>query len=274
MQKRKNTSTTTEGSKSLRKAIFFCVAVILLIFFSLLFRLTLLIKEGTYDGSNRYTLSIIKDGTQSSIVSFDPEQNTVGILRLSGSRQNKTIQQLISVPIDGSITLSSDMSLSEDPSSLLLSILLKPGLKKEKTNEVDIAQLILFSKKLAPKDISLKEIKLPAESSQIDEVASQLFADAAIVDERISIEIINSTDVPGLGRRLERLIKNTGGNVVAVSNATTVLPKSKIVFFKKESYTSMKLKQILQYMTEPTTKQSIAEITIYIGDDQRNSRSF
>ncbi len=262
------------SSKSIRKVIVFCFIVGLLIGLSLLVRVIVLFKNSSFDGDNRYTFVVVKQQRPIAAYSFDPTTKSAAILHIANEKVKMSAQKLLGIPVDGIAEVSDTFIVPKDSSGALISILMDPGAVRKNLNELDLVRLFLFTRSIALKDITQKEIRLPIVQTELDNELADLFTDTKIIDENISIEIVNGTDTPGLGKRLERLVKNMGGNVVSITNSYKGEKTSKIQFFGKTSYTHERLQKLLGYPLEEVKMRRVADITIIVGKDKSGKVDF
>ncbi len=269
---RKKISQSVDTNKSIKKVILFCLIVGILIFISLLVRFLVVLKNSKFDGHARFTIAVIQKKSF-RIISFDPDANTIANLLVDGSAAGSP-QRSVGVPIDGIITVTRPLVLSNDPSNALLEIILHPTDTRNDITGIDLIRLYLYAKTVSVKSIQQEKISLTGNENDIDKLVTQLFADTKIIDDNLSVEIVNGTDIPGMGKRLERIINNAGGNVVAVSSSHEVEKGSKIYYYQKPSYTETRLQRMLGYPASVTNAQGIADIKIVIGEDQVHTKKF
>jgi hypothetical protein len=262
------------GERSIKKVILFCVVVVLLILISLLVRLSIVLKDSKYNGSDRFTIAIV-DKKVLTFLSFDPATTSISSLRVTGMVLQAPPQRIIGIPVDGILLVAKPFTLSTDPSEAIQTILLHPTYTTKKDiNGVDIFRAYLFAKSVSLKNIQHETLSMTKSENDIDKLAAQLFSDTKIVDDNLSIEIVNGTDISGMAKRLERLIDNAGGNVVAVSSTHEVEKKSKIYYYQKPSYTEERLQRMLGYPAVLSNTQGIADIKVVIGEDQVRTQKF
>lgn len=253
------------GSNLKFAAVFF-VLVCALVFISLSFRLVFLLKETKFDGSSHFTLFVkntIENRTQ--LISFSPKASTVGILTLDGVDPKN-----LEIPQDAEMR-SSQLFNGKNINSVLFKMLFDLKDQKE-VNFVDIFRLLFFSETLKDSSISEKVINSQTEKIRIDSIVSTFFIDPQIIDEKLNIEIINTTSVFGLGNRLANYVSNMGGNVILVSSGDE--KKESIIQYSKNSYTAKKLSSILKFKSVKVEKKSLPDVILIIGVDSLNNLKF
>lgn len=261
------------SNKSIKKALFFFFFVIFLIVISLTIRFVNLISESTFDEKNRYTFAITTTEF-SKVITVDPVNRTVATVDVIG-KDVFAVGKTLGIFVDGSISPPKSFQLSQnDPKGTIFKILLHPTVKKNNINEIDLLRLYLFINRIPPKDFSYESIKNIKAENDADMIIAELFLDPAIIEENKSIEIINGTEISGMGKRLERLIKHAGGNVVSVTNSQTIERETKIYYHQETSYTLEKLQRILSAPIISRENRTIADITIIIGIDKAKTSVF
>ena len=243
----------------------FLAIVFILIILSTLARLYYLVKNSSYNGESKFTVAVIEDASHAFVISSGPQDVSLDEVLLIGKR-NGTPGKILGIPIDGTIEFPSGAAVKNVPSDILLSSL-TPGTIKKNLTILDILRFYLFTKAVTPNNYTQDSVRTSDDGTLIDKVSSNLFSDQKIVDEQKSIEIVNGTGIDGLGKRLERLIKNSGGNVIAVSNTHLPEQYSRIYYYQETSYTQNKIQEILQYPSVPIKNREIADIRIVIGED-------
>ena len=254
-----------------RIAIFFVIFVCAIILISVVFKVISVVRQSKFDGSNRFTISVSNDKNL-EVVSFSPNKPSISILRIEEGKDLK-LGRFLKIPIDGFVR-GSFLKIDKDVASLMSSVFF--GFKDIKTNLniVDILRLILASRTTPANNLLVYNITSSMEEQKVYKIVEKLFKDDEIEKENQTVEIINTTQVLGLGGRLARFITNMGGNVIQVSTENNSQKKSIIFYNGKKSYTVEKLSKALGFLTSEMDKQSIADITIVIGFDNRDPLSF
>jgi len=112
------------------------------------------------------------------------------------------------------------------------------------------------------------------DTDAFDLLASKNFSEDAIQNERLTIEILNSTKISGLALETARLIKNMGGEVIEVGNQSERKTETYIEVFvdKPENYyTLARFAQILNctVVNGNSEDQLRAQIRIVLGDSNQ-----
>lgn len=271
--KRKRENQESSDNKSIKKVILFCAIVVLLIIISLVIRFFIVFKNSKYDGNARFTVAIVEKKSF-RIFSFDPGSNQIAVLTVGGKVPAEPPQRSVGAPIDGTVTVLDQLTIPSEPENALFTIITHPTQTRNDITGVDLIRLYWFAKTVSAKNVQEERITLPGSENDIDKTVSRLLEDTHIIDDNLSIEIVNGTDIPGMATRLERIISNAGGNVVAVSSSHEIERTSKIFYYQKPSYTEAKLQHMLGYPAFVTKTQGIADIKIIIGKDQAETKKF
>ena len=112
------------------------------------------------------------------------------------------------------------------------------------------------------------------DTDAFDLLASKNFSEDAIQNERLTIEILNSTKISGLALETALLIKNMGGEVIEVGNQSERKTETYIEVFvdKPENYyTLARFAQILNctVVNGNSEDQLRAQIRIVLGDSNQ-----
>lgn len=267
----------TEGH-TLRLAITFFVLVGLLLLGSILVKLATVIEKSHFDGTHRFTVEFTtKDKSFAKVVSFAPDTRSISIVTISNGQAVPHIGKFLGVPIDAKVKNSKETRLAarqEDVVLELQSLLFTYG-SVETTltpiqsglTPIDILRLFLFAKEVPNSSVATREISSSLDGASIDKISSNLFVDYTLSQENISIQIINATQVSGLGNRLTRLITNMGGNVVSVVSKDESIKQSTISYTTKKTYTLQRLEKVLGFQSKILEEKGIADIILTIGED-------
>ena len=109
---------------------------------------------------------------------------------------------------------------------------------------------------------------------ELDRTVDHLVSDAFIEKDKQTIQIINATNVSGLGNRLAKLVTNMGGDVIIVATENNLRKKSTISYIDKKTYTVERLQKVLGYEAVKDANNAVSDITIIIGEDKVNSAPF
>lgn len=220
---------------------------------------------------------------------------------LKGELLAETVQEFLGVPIDGWLGSKSDSWLISPKQENFLqekneltswSRLLKPqellnSYRNLETNLtfVDLVRL-WFSAKFTRFD-KIKFVDLEsgsalttltladgtkvfaADQKTVDGLLVDLFKEQKIVQEHLTLEILNGTEKAGLANRLARLITNLGGDVVSVTNSQEKIGRCQIKGKNQalESYTGQLLAKIYNCVKIANQTEARADLQVAIGQD-------
>lgn len=271
----KKKSAHHQSSKSLKTLYLYSFVVFLLILISLIVRGVILFEQNIFDPAHHFILAVQQKGTVKEIMSFNPQIPAVSVLNVND--KNIPYQMLAKeygVPSDGYIQLDDSMPLTTDPTALMWSSFMHAATLDTNLTVFDSVRLFLMSKNVATNNEINTDITLKNQSTTNTNEITQALTDPDIASESISIQIINATNVTGMGLRLGRVLTNIGANVVDVSSAKDIQNKTTIAYFGDPSFTLTYLQKLLHVTPTKLTKQPIANIIITIGNDTRNTTAF
>jgi hypothetical protein len=258
--------------KKLTKANNLNIGSLFLGFFLFLFLISIIIKliivfqNSRFDSVNRFTIAV-EEKDDIKVISFSPQERTISILSIDG-KINENVGKFLGVPIDDYI-VSNDISVSRTniSSSFLKSIL---DLKKfhSKLTFIDVLRLSYFAKFVPLTSIYEKKISPDLDMLTIDLMTSSFFTDQQVSGEKKRIQIVNGTEITGVGNRLAKVVNNMGGDVVIVSTSDKEEPISKIIYSGNISYTVKKLSAIFNFKIEKSKDTSLANVIIVLGKDK------
>lgn len=201
----------------------------------------------------------------------------------------RSISAYFGIPIDGFIELKGDQGAMEIMKSITSPVNLNTdltpiellrlvfGLKRvrfDKVQTFDLAKMNL----LETKELADGQQVLAADSTKIDQF-SQNFTETKISQERLTVAVLNATQVPGLAGKAARLISNMGGDVIQQTNFNQNLQASKIVINIADkqvvsSYTYKRLVQVFEKGCHSSQKcdniqqvETRAQINVIVGED-------
>lgn len=252
-----------KSGKSTSLAIIFFVLIICAIFASVLINVLLILKNSKFGIGPTYSI-FVSNNKQNEIISFHKDTNSISVLKIDDRVGD--VFKFSEVPVEA-IYYSSDLDLNLPVSNLTSDIFFKITQAKNNLNTYDGLRVFLMAKTTPPKNISEKEIPKNLSESQRDEISSSIFADPKILQEGITIQIINNTKEQGVGNRISRIVSNLGGNIVLVS--TGQKDSKSGVYSNTETYTAKRFSEVLKFPRIKGRISGIADITILIGNDYK-----
>ncbi len=252
-------------------AIVFFIFLAFFVGISLTLKLVSVVREGKFDDGRRFTLSL-SNSKNLDVMSFSPPTKDIVIFKLPVVSPNEA-GKLLEIPIEGSIA-SNSLDLDQKADSLFLKSVLNYKDLKTNLTLIDLLRIFAFVRTVPDSNIIVKEITADLDTMQIDRIVGRLASDDLLEKEGKTIQIINGTNVGGLGNRLARLITNMGGNVIIVATENSPKKISIISYIDEKSYTVEKLNKVLGYELVLEADNAIADITITIGEDKAVSSPF
>lgn len=134
-------------------------------------------------------------------------------------------------------------------------------------NKLDILYMYLVSKGAPNTNINTYTIDMKSVSDVIDPNLYNFFKDEDVINEKISIDVVNTTDVSGLGSQFSKMLKTVGFNVVSVTSDSEVEHSQIVSRVNKDDVTYSALESFLSFPTVFKDEASIADITIILGND-------
>ena len=262
-------------SKSLKTFYLYSVLVVLVICISLVVKGFLLFQQNVFDPSHQFTLAVLHEGTVKEIISFNPEIPSIAVLKVTDKKISyKTLAQDYGITSEGYMQIDNTIPLTSDITALMWSTVLHTGMLDTNLTPFDAVRLFLVSKNVATNNEDTNAITLSHTSTINNSLITQTLTDTDIASESVSIQIINATNISGVGQRLGKVLTNMGANVVDVSSAQSIQSKTTIAYYGGQSYTLDRLQKLLAVQPTQLTRQPIANIVITIGTDQKNTTVF
>lgn len=270
MSKKKNTG---KPKSSFKLGIIFFAVFLTVLSISLTIKSVIIIKNSKFDGLHRFTIAF-NEKSNAKVLSFSPENRTISLLTVRGGNSSKSLSTLVRIPLESIITDDSLDIQKNNVFSSILKVLVKHKNKDSAATVFDLVRLAYFAKTLPLTSFYEETIDQSTDPSEVDKIATSLFTDTSMTEERKTIEIVNTTGATGLGNRLAISLSNLGANVVLVSNSEKVQEKSKIMHSGDRNYTVQKLSSILGIKSEIAGRKDIADIIIILGKDLMQSERF
>lgn len=170
-----------------------------------------------------------------------------------GELLSRTLAEYLGVQIDGWVALPDDFRLTEAGIGNDWRRMLVLGIRGRSITNLtlyDFVRLWYETLGIRQGDISWKdlfgtrglmedrdpdgEVFYLANSELLDQTLARQFFIPEMVSEEIPIAVVNATDVRGLGSRVGRTIRNIGGDVISVTDASRKREKSSLVFSDAE----------------------------------------
>jgi hypothetical protein len=250
----------------------FVLLVLGLIILSLLLKVFFVFKNSKFDGSHNFIVGFVGP-TKTKLVSFNPQNKIMSTVNINISLDNDMLAKTLEIPVDGIIKTPNNLQ-DKDIASLLLKSASPFSTSLEGLTFIDAFRLSVFAKSVQSGSVYDRDFPAGLNDAQKATVLTLSFTDPAIYQEDLGIQIINASDVSGVGSRLASLITNVGGNPILVTTADSPQETSKIIYYQTKSYTVQKLSSYLGFSVEKSNEKGIADVTIIIGKDKINKLNF
>lgn len=265
--------------KASRSNIFYIVilifVVVILTVVSLGIKFIKLLSESTF---NTPSFSVLVLDQDARVIHVDRKNHEISVFKINGSREeveklsNLGASLTFRVPIDARITYDSDKHISEPQffsfKHVLGSLFNTLGADYKGLNSSDVLKMYFASRSVDSENMTTIERNksyLKDPNKNIDKELSEAFRDESIVNEQISIEVVNATGVAGFGSRMSRLLENAGYNVIAVKNGENV--SSQIIDRTTTPGNTQKyLQRFLNLPVKSDSSTPVADISIIFGE--------
>jgi hypothetical protein len=245
-------------------AVVFFAFLVIIIGVSFIFKAVSVVKSSRFDGSNRFTFSITND-KKTEVVSINPGSKNIVIFKFNNPVSYLDAERTLKVPIDA-FANSVELNLDRNIRSILTDMVLKYNNSETNLTILDLLRLKMLAATISESSIDTEEIG--GMNAEQDSIVGNLVNDPMIGKENQTIQIINGTDIVGLGGRLAKMVTNMGGNVILVMSEDSRRKMSVITYIDKATYTVGKLQRILGYKVIKEPENAMADVTIIIGEDK------
>ena len=250
----------------------FVLLVLGLIILSLLLKVFFIFRDSKFDGSHSFIVGFVGP-TRTKLVAFNPQNKTMSTVDINESLSKAMLAKVLEIPVDGIVKAQNNIQ-DKDIASLLLQSATPFSTSLEGITFIDAFRLSVFAKTIQIGSVYDRDLGSSLNDAQKATILTLSFTDPVIYQENLGIQIINASDVSGIGSRLASLVTNIGGNPILVTTADTPQNASKIIYYKTKSYTAQKLSDYLGIPAEESDKKGIADVIIIIGKDKINSFNF
>ncbi len=249
---------------------YFLLVVALCILTAFTFRMIFLYKKSTFSTTS---YSVLIKNKNPYIVSYNKELGRISYINLINFKPgSKTLQSLTyGVPLDGEVDTSVDIgseSFSTFPA--LVSFLVNQFSSRfTGLTILDLSNLIISTQSVPKNAIFASSVKITqdktVEGLSQDDIYDA-FKDSSIIEEALSVEVINATDVKGLAGGVSQILKNAGCNVIVVSSADSKT-HSQLEAIRK-SKTLERISHVLGIKAVLVEDlKSSADIRVIVGED-------
>lgn len=257
--------------------VLFVIFVSLTLIISSIIKIISSVKESKFQGD--YFNLIVKNKNY-YIININKITNTVSVVEVKNNTDSSMDKNKLglnfSIPINAMIVYKNESGFKDIKDffnfrTAYFMFLQTSGYTLVGMNKVDVLKVYLggafvssdnYKVKLYGSVLGETNENLPGINNDIYE----LFKDNNIINEEVSIQVVNSSGIDGMGSRVASMLRNIGFNVVSVITDDEKR-MSKIISLYKDNYTIKSLAGFFKIPIEYTDEISVADINIIIGKD-------
>lgn len=208
-------------TSTLKYLMYFALLVFLAIVFAITIRIIVLMRQSTYTGD---AYAIFVNSKSPFIVSLDTSQGTLYFLDLKKTQvKNRISLSLLSgVPIDGEAkTTEGVFSQGFLSQATIFDTVLNPLFFSFKNMTViDLVRFIMDAQHISSKNTKTYSVIFSEKTSSgiSDSDTYTAFKDPDVINDGLSVEVVNATDLSGLAGKVGQVLKNMGANVISVTS--------------------------------------------------------
>lgn len=264
--------TLSKKSNGFYLAVFFILFVTALVI-SICIR-SIHLYNSAYFTSDSIMVLVVTE-KNSHIMRLDTQSNKISQLKISdvaldaSNLKNASINT--GVPLHAAIQITGAESEIDQLLQLrsAIGLLVSGDLKLTQLNEWDILRIAYEARKVPSENRVLKDIKNYVHDrsiiSQIDHELYELFRDPEVINEQISVEVINATSMSGLASSVAKMLENGGYTVVSIRSSDPA--KSSIQTNSPDTITAYHIQKIFDFPVTPLGKNAVSDIRVIIGDN-------
>lgn len=264
-QKKKEDGKQEASSDTTKYLYYFAAFVIFCILISVGIKITVLFRSSTFNSSS---YSVLVKAKQPFVLILNKPAEALSIIYLKPLSKNLQTSVYYGVPIDGVVEHANDVSPDKFLSfnNFIMQFLMP--FTYQNMNSIDMLKFLNASFGLSHgqrKTYRLHLLKNGEVSGLSQSDLLDILKDPDIINEAISIEVVNATSVDGLAGEVALLIKNTGGNVVSVTSQNSEGTSS--ISTNSDSITVERFSHLLQIPVLRSRGSATADIVIVLGED-------
>lgn len=223
-----------------------------------------------------YTLLVVAD--DSYIVSVNTHDQKLSALHIKDVRldsKNLLVSSMkAGIPLNGAVVLPADYHIGAIEPDLLsygkaISVITNGKAKLYHLNEYDLLKFVFLAKQVKNEQKKFAVINNYTHNTEIQQQIKdqlyELFKDSTVINEQVSIEVVNATDTSGIATQVSQMLENAGYTVVAVDSDDAQL--SSIHTAVEENESTRNLAKIFRFPQKAKQKVPIADVTVVIGAD-------
>lgn len=267
LPKKENTGQDHSQPRNYKYLLYFASFVAFCVVIAIGIRVAILVKNSTFNASS---YAVLVKANDPFLLVLDRTSGTLTTLQIKPSSNNLKTSIDYTLPVDGVIERNEDISPDGFLSiNTFIASFLRPGMfRYDNMNSVDVLKFINSSFSVSSdqrKTYSLSVSKDGDVSGLSQGQMYDILKDSDMVNEAISIEVVNATSIDGMASKVAQLIKNIGGNVVSVTSDDNKSVSG--IYSKDSSVTVDRLSHLLRIPATKKREASTADIVIILGED-------
>lgn len=264
--------------KSLLYLKYFALAISILIFLAVSFRIFKLSQTSTF---THHYYAVLVQAPKPFVVSINTDLETISTLyfdaKLTQDIQNPeeaTFKLLI--PINALIDFKNQSDATNFSPGNFLSFSSLPGLivrknifEYKKSNQYDVAKLYLLQKYSTLKNSQVTISKLYRDDvidPTYKEFIEENLQDTEVFNEKVPVEIINASGKDGVGSTFSKILTLSGFNVVSVTSTRKPIAGSTITIRIPDNKTTERVEDMFSMPVTHNAESHLADISIVIGE--------
>lgn len=209
---------------------------------------------------DEYILNVNKEKKSISIFEVKDNQNDIS----NSSREKLSID--LGLPIDAIFIYKNGEGFQDKKDLLSFQNLFSAIFSPSKYSITGLDKLDLIKLYFASKFMSFADTKVEVLLKDSDEEKIlDSFKDKNVIDQGITIEVVNASGLSGAGTKVASMLKNVGFNVISVNSEDE--GPSKIIVRTSKNYTIERLGSIFSIPLTFKNETGITDVSIVIGKD-------
>lgn len=249
--------------------------LLLAVFLSLFLKFINQVKKSSFN-KNYYNILLL--GSKNYLFNIKDEEKKLSIFNLGDlsdlGKENEfrfKIGAALGAPVDAVLTdegnlLGDNWQDIFSTKSLYLIFSKRNSFVFYNLNKYDLLQVYKNLALVSSSRTKVFDNNLLDQDSWKDIGINDFLKDVNIVNEKISIQIVNASLVNGLGAKIANMLENVGFTILSIDTADEK-DRSQIIRRTKESYSSKRLENIFMLPSTVEDGSSITDITIILGKD-------
>lgn len=252
--------------------VFFLIFFVTL-FISIILKTVFLVRTSKLAQQN---FSVLVVGKDSAIYRINTYSVKIGIITIKNAPSEKLKTNLLSsillyTPIDAIIRDEKNKQKEKyfSPANIFSILSGKREAKLTGMNSFDLLKVGYLFQRISNDNITMLNInhKDIAKNKSMPQNFFEILKDESIINRKISVEVVNATDIDGLGARVASVLTSVGYNVISIKSSDTY-KKSEITYslIPKEYASSLSRTFGIPYKID--NLQSLTDIKIVLSKDE------